>query len=551
MRSIGIDIGSSSIKVVEIQSTNKSYQLTQYFEFELGRNPTQDQSLEIIDFLRSLSDRYADQKVKFVAALRQDQVSIRNKTFPFNDRIKISRSLAFELEDEIPFSSDSAIFDAKIIRFQGKSADVLACAAPKSAILQQVNRFTDSNIDLDILSVEGLAYANILEHWQQAIPQFQSQSVEVEGIEHPKKNLHVLLHLGFSKSLLCFYEGTSLVAVRGLQWGSKLIADQVAKKYNLPFKEAVKEVELKAFILTGQHDTTNSRDVKIFSDLIAKSVQELIKEIQLSLLEIKSEFNAHIIRMDMTGGPSNIRGLSSFLTQNLELPVNKLAVLDLFSHNLIEKTDKTQSRLAVAIGLAIEGLKKPRNPAIQLLKGPFAKQENQFTKFWTKWGHSTQIAAAGFVLFFIFSFLRDNITSTLLESGKEALKKQAKSVANIKKVNETNINKYIKENKKRTADLKKISTIVKMNSALEVLKKINDNLPAKEVVKIDIQKVHILDKEVLIEGFAGSPQELNSIQNAIKGITIDGKITSRPSTLGSLPNKTSFALGFKVDRGVN
>lgn len=550
MRSIGIDIGSSSIKVVEVQSTNKSFQLTQYFEFELGKNQTQDQSLEIIDFLRNLAERYADQKVKFVAALRQDQVSIRNKTFPFSDRIKISRSLAFELEDEIPFSSESAIFDAKIIRFQGNSADVLACAAPKSAVSMAVNRFTDSNIDLDVLSVEGLAYANILENWQQPIPSYANMPIEIEGLERPVKNLSLLLHLGFSKSLLCAYEGSSLVAVRGIQWGSKMIAEQIAKKYNLPFKEAVKEVELKAFILTGQHDTTNSREVKVFSDLIAGVTLELVKELQLSLLEIKSEFNAQILRLDLTGGPSNIRGLSPFLTQNLEIPVNKLAVLDLFANNLIEKTDKTQSQLAVAIGLAIEGLKKPKNPPTQFLRHEFAKQDHQFIDFWEKWGHTLKIATAGFFLFFVYSYLRDDLSLSLLESGKESLKKQAKTVANIKKATDTNINKYIKDNKKRTADLKKISSIAKMNSALVVLKKINDGLPSRDLIKLDVQKIHIADKDVFMEGYVGSAQELESIKNAVKGITIDGVVQQRSATLSPQANKTSFALGFKVDRGL-
>ncbi|MEN0059014.1 MAG: pilus assembly protein PilM, partial [Bdellovibrio sp.] len=119
MKSLGIDIGSSSIKIVEVQSTSKGFQVSQQFEHPLNLAPGADQELEIIEFLRNFVSHYDPAQTRFILGLRQDRVSIRNKFFPFNDRLKISKSLAFELEEDLPFSSENAIFDAKIIRTVG------------------------------------------------------------------------------------------------------------------------------------------------------------------------------------------------------------------------------------------------------------------------------------------------------------------------------------------------------------------------------------------------------------------------------------------------
>ena len=105
LKSLGIDIGSSSVKIVEMQSTSKGFQVSQFFEHTLNVVPGVDQELEIIEFLRDFTSHYDPNQTRFVVGLRQDRVALRNKFFPFNDRIKIFKSLAFELEEDLPFSS--------------------------------------------------------------------------------------------------------------------------------------------------------------------------------------------------------------------------------------------------------------------------------------------------------------------------------------------------------------------------------------------------------------------------------------------------------------
>ena len=57
MRSVGVDIGSSSVKVVEVQMTAKGLVVSRYFEKILSPVHGSDPEIEIVDFLRASGTR--------------------------------------------------------------------------------------------------------------------------------------------------------------------------------------------------------------------------------------------------------------------------------------------------------------------------------------------------------------------------------------------------------------------------------------------------------------------------------------------------------------
>ncbi|MFS4460285.1 pilus assembly protein PilM [Bdellovibrio sp. HCB2-146] len=550
MKSLGIDIGSSSIKVVEVQSTSKGFQVFQYIEHPLSVMPGHDQELEIIEFLRELTGKYDPSQTRFVMGLRQDRVAIRNKFFPFNDRLKISKSLAFELEEDLPFSSDNAVFDAKIIRTVGAGAEVLACAAPNAHVKACLERAQDAGIDPFLISAEGTAFANVFEKWNEAPPALASLPPEMDGDSKPPRHIRLILNIGHTRTIVEAFEGASLVGVRSLLWGGKNIAEAIAKKYEIPFFEALKELQTKAFILTNKQGATF--DQVTFSDTIAKSVREMTRDLQLSILELKGEFNARIDSVLMTGGASQIQNLGPFLTQILEVPVNRISVLETIPNVLFERTQQNGAKLGVALGLAFEGFKKPRNPPINFMRGEFAKQNHQMRQFWEKWAPTIKVATAALLVLFVYTSLRESFSMSLAERSQEALKTQAKTVAGLKgrAASESGIRKYIRDNKKRASDLKTLASVANMNSAMDILKKVSDASPSKSAVTLDVHSVRIEDAQVNLQGYVNSPQELSILQKNLMNITTDGQVRSNRSTLAPLSGRTAFSFSFNVDRGI-
>jgi general secretion pathway protein L len=551
MKSVGIDIGSSHIKVVEIQSTSKGFQVLSYQIHALTRPPGSDQDIEIIEYLRELSSRFDPTATRFAFAIRQDRVAIRNKIFPFRDRIKINKSLAFELEEDIPFSSDSAVFDAKIVQYHGNSTEILACAVPNQHIKNLLQLLSDGNIAPYVVSTEGVAFANIFEKWNEVPPQFPPINLELEESgTRRNRPISIVLNIGHTRTLVCAFEAYQLVGVRSILWGGAQIVDAIAKKYNLPPKEAQKEMESKAFILHTQQEA--NYEAKIFSDLIAKNVRDLARDLQLVLLEFGAEFNGQIQRVDMTGGVSMIQGLGPFLTQLLEVPVNRIPTLNNFPNVFFEKSDLTQSRLSIALGLAVEALRKPRNPAVNFLKGVFAKQSNAARLFWQNWGSTLQWTGALVLVLFAWTMTRDHFADALELAAKANLRQQAKNVAGLtgKAASEARIKDYIRSNNKRAEDIRKIISLANMNSAMEVFKKVNDAAPSKSSTSLDVRLLNIQDNRVLMEGYVASPKELTLLQQALVNAADDGHIQVVKSTLPPWKNKTTFALAFQVDRNI-
>ncbi|GIL17798.1 MAG: hypothetical protein BroJett040_15490 [Oligoflexia bacterium] len=552
MKSVGIDIGSSSIKVVEINQSNKGLILSRFHEQVIAQNPAFDPEIEILEYLRNLATQYDPQTTKIVVGLKQEQVSCRNKIFPFSDRMKILKSLPFELEEDIPLSPEATIYDAKIIKTMGNSAEVLACAALKSRIGQALRKFEDAGLEVSLLSSEGLAFANCWEKWNSEPPAAPTAQIELENEARPRRDIHIVLHIGHTHTLVTAFEDQSLIGIRTILWGGKNIVEAIVKKYEIPYVEAMKELQQKGFILATKEGA--SYDQIVFSDTISGSFRDFAREVRISLLEFQSEFNGYVTSVGLTGGPSHILNLNAFLTQMLEVPVNPLHILSSFSHVQFDQSPHVDSVCGVALGLAIEGLKKPRNPAINFLKGEFAKKNTRLIQFWDDWGKIIQTAAAAFVIFLIYSIVRVQVATSMADKSQETLKTQAKAIAKLpaKQATEAGVKKYIREQKKKAGEFKALTSLSQMNSALDVVKKISDAAPAKSSTSINVRKLIVSEGQVEIEGSVSKAQDLTLLQSALSQISLTGKIT--PAKAGQTPalpvGAVPFAYSFPVDRNL-
>lgn len=550
MKTVGIDIGSNQVKVVEINATTRGFQIANYHVLPLKQGGPQDIDLEVIDFLRGLVAKMDLEQTKFILGIRQDKVAVRFRTFPFTEKNKISKTLPLDLEDELPFSIDNSVIDFKMIRTRGPEAEILACATPRSNVEKLISFFNDVGAELDILCPEGVAFSNLIENFDAPVPNEPGipSNLEESGL---KREVEVILHIGHTRTLICAFEKQRLVSLRSLFWGGQNISQAIATKYQLPLPEAQKEMELKAFILSSKQQA--SFEAKVFSDTIAQSVREMTRDLQLSLLEIKTELQCEIKNVQISGGVGQIQGLGAFLTQMLELPVNKVKLWERFGQALFEKNDVLEARLSIALGLALEGLKKPRNPPLNFLRGDFSNKPSQAIAFWENFGISVAWGGALIIALMIWASMRASYSDNLAQVSSQVLKTQAKKVANLtgRNANEKGVKKYIKEKRKVTAEMESVSKLMKVTSALDVLKRVNEMTPASSQIKLDVRRLYIQDQRVWMEGFVRSPVESNLLQTSLKGLAVDGKITRQTPSIRGPANKTVFAFTFNVDRGLN
>lgn len=556
MRAIGLDIGDYSVKLVELVQNKKNVLINQIQEKKLTPNISQeDKELEVIEFVRSFLTTGDFSQTRWVVSVRQDQVTTRFKNFPFSDRLKIQKSLPFEMEEDIPFDTDDCIFDSKLVQSQGTTSDVLATAIPKRHIEKLVSLASNFGIDVYAVSIEGLAFANLVEDWESQPPKLPAPDLSLGEQQAPRRNVQIVLNIGHKKTLFTAYENNRLIFTRSLYWGAIQLINEIIQKHEISYVEAVNILHTQAVVLLNRENTTFEQTQ--LSNMITKSLRELTRDLQMTILELQSGFNANVTALHYTGGASLIQNIGGYLTQNLEIPCNPINLLQNYSASIAAVSTPQQmleieARFNLATALAIEAYKKPRNPATNLLKGEFAKQNENLKVFWELWGSVVQIGVTALVVLFVWTYFRGNFAEQLVAKVDDAITLQAKNVARLpkKQANENGIRKYIKENKKKAAELKLVGQVAGMTSALDILKKVSEAAPEKSQSKIDVLTFMVKDDFVQILGYANSPREIALLTDNLKSISTDGNVNSEQPRLTPVANRVAFHLSFKADRGL-
>lgn len=559
MKILGIDVGTHSIKVAEIDAATKSYSLTNFLEYPLSADPAKDRSLEIIDRLRTLTALYDPNNTRFVIGVPQHRVSLHHRRFPFRERQKIYKSLAFELEDEIPLDVDETIFEAKIVEYAGVSADVLTIACPKDVVAEALTLAKDGGFDPEIISVEGLAFANTFEAWNIAPPETSPSAPFNTDAESATPSLmtapqsgRIVLNIGHSRTLLLVYRGSSLVAVRSILWGGADIAEAIGRVFSVPIYEAVKVLQTKSFILINTIGA--SRDQLLMSKTVSESVDNLVHDLRLTMLEVKAAFALELTQIEIFGGVSQIQNLPAYLTQALEIPTNHGHHLSHHKSIKFETTAHIEAVSTVAIGLAIEGMRRPRNPAVNLRKGEFARENVTFKRFWEQWRTIVQISAAALVIVMAYSIVRDTLATSLVDAVNSRVSDVAGKIAGLKgaQANASGVERYIKRQKTAIKNRETLMELDSYNSSMDILARLAEKLPVTippvPGKGLNVHRLVIDNEDVTIEGRADGPGLITAIEAALTEIAKPKTLAkAQPTSVLEGPG-APFAYKIKVNR---
>jgi general secretion pathway protein L len=543
MLSVGVDIGTYSIKIADVEPTSKSYAIRRVLEIPLSLDLTKDRKIQIIDALRTLFAQYDLEKTQFVFALPQKMVSSRLLHLPFRERFKVQKAIVAMLEDELPMQIEDSVFEAKIVRMAGKGAEVLAMAAPRERVSDVLNLAHDCGVEPQLISADGVAFYSLFERWWEP---------PVEGLEPAQdvpapKNADLILNIGhLGTELLVMSEGT-LIGSRNVDWGGKNIADALGTKYGLNYIQAMRELQTKGSLILDK--SSINKEQLAFSQVIEESLQVLLADLRLKLLELQSEMNLHWGKGLLVGGVSQLKNLNGYLTQHLQIAFNRYKQFEHHPTVNFEYTPHLEAVTGVAVGLAIEGIRRPRNPATNFLKGDLAKQAHFFETVWEKWGYTAQLMGAAFVAFLTYAMIRDSLALSLLDESEKVLKTQAQAVAGLpaRQASASKIRKFIAAQEALEKGRRQAEKVLKMNSALDVAELISSSMPAKSQTKLEVKRLSVQNDQAEVHGHTPTDYDKESIARALQKAAVGAvsPITSRAATPAG---KVPFAFKFRVAR---
>jgi type IV pilus assembly protein PilM len=350
---VGVDIGSHSIKLVEIEDGKKGMVLKSFGVIGLPPEAIVEGSIKEMEIVSAaLRNLFRNLRVKnknVATSISGFSVIVKKITLSEKAESELESSIQDEAEQYIPFDIDEVNLDFDILRAgieedqpgvekkksDSSKMDVMLVAAKKDIIDDYVSLLQVSGLNPVILDVDAFALENA----------FEMAMEEEEGC-------FALVNIGAEElGINAVKDGISLFT-RDSSYGGFQITEAIMTEFSVNYEEAEK------IKLGGQRVEKGQEKLE---EIFAAVASEWVQEIKRALEFVASTYpDKRIGKIIVGGGSANLPGFLELLKKESGLPVEELnpfANLIVDHKNFDPKYLKEMGpQAAVAVGLALRSI---------------------------------------------------------------------------------------------------------------------------------------------------------------------------------------------------
>jgi type IV pilus assembly protein PilM len=340
---VGVDIGSSSIKAVELAGKGNDFQLVSLGYESLQPDSIVDgQIMELNNVSGAIANIFNEHKIKtskVAASVSGHSVIVKNIVLPQMSDEELQESFSWHAEEHIPFDISDVNLDYQVTEKSSDAIHVLlaACKRDKIANLKQAVQLAGKQpvvIDVDAFALQNCYELN-----------YDPQPGEVIA----------LLNIGASTTNINILNGTRSVFTRDATVGGYQYTALLQKEMGLTFDEAE---QVKRGMASP--DDAEQRSIEpildTVSDILALEIQKTMDFYRATT----DDPNAAVQKILVSGGGSKLTGMVEFLGKRFEIPVE---MFDPFRKIRVdarvfdpEYMREVVPEMAIAVGLALRGV---------------------------------------------------------------------------------------------------------------------------------------------------------------------------------------------------
>ncbi len=331
---IGLDIGSGYLKIVQLKDTKGGYELELFDMLPLPPELIVDgsiiDSLRVVDSLKELA-RKAKVKSKdvVISMAGHSSVIIKRVALPDMSEEELYESIKFEAEQYIPFDIEDVNLDFQILgpKEEPGQMDVILVAVKRDIINEYLSVVKESGFNCQIVDVNSFALENIYE-----------VNYEIES----GKNI-ALVNIGASTINMNILKGGMSAFTRDSAVGSNLHTEVLQREFNLTYDVAER--------LKRGETVENISPQDAFSVMELAS-EEIIGEVNRSL----EYFHEDINEVVLSGGCALVKDFPKLLAEKIGVetkimqPFKNIKIPKKFDMTYIEEVAPI---LSIAAGLAL------------------------------------------------------------------------------------------------------------------------------------------------------------------------------------------------------
>jgi type IV pilus assembly protein PilM len=339
---VGLDIGSSAVKAVELKLTGKAFRVTAFGSEPIPPDSIVDGAIidggAVADAIRRLFENKAFKTKEVAASLSGSAVIVKKISLPVMTEAELAESIYWEAEQYIPFDIQDVNLDYQILDpgtgADGKGTmDVLLVAAKKEKIADYTGVITQAGRTPVVVDVDAFALQNAYE---------TNYGLDTATVV-------VLLNAGASAININILNGDQSLFTRDISMGGNAYTEAVQKELNLPFESAERAKKGEPVEGVTFEDVT---------PVLHAMNENLLLEIQKTFDFFKATASSdRIDRIILSGGASAVDGFATLLEERFGAPVEffnpfKAIAFDAEKLN-VPHADQVPVTAAVAVGLAL------------------------------------------------------------------------------------------------------------------------------------------------------------------------------------------------------
>src|SRR5512136_1175398 len=303
---VGLDIGSSSVKLVQLKEKKGGFQLLAFGSAPLPPEAIVDGALmNSAAIVQAIQELAAQQKVKareVAIGVRGHSVIIKKISMPRMSQEELDESIQWEAEQYIPFDVKDVNIDTQILTPEADAAgqmDVLLVAAKKDMINDYTSVCAEAGLNCTVVDVDAFAVQNA---WETSYEQVPNQPVVLVNFGAAVTNINVVVN-----GLAAF--------TRDITMGGNAFTEEIQKQLNISYEEA------QALNVGGQGET-HAVIAHEVERVIQSGADQMGGEIQRSLdFYSSTAADSHVGKVFLSGGTARIPALFKVIEQRSGVPV--------------------------------------------------------------------------------------------------------------------------------------------------------------------------------------------------------------------------------------
>ncbi len=336
---VGLDIGSSSIKLVELKEGKKGYRLQNLALSPLPPEAIVDgalmDSVTIIDAIKDLIGQAKTKTKSAVTSVSGHSVIVKKITLPFMTEAELEESIQWESERYIPFDINDVNIDFQILGSDAENPDVMdviLVAAKKDILNDYVSVIMEAGLNPVIVDVDAFALENML-----------AINYDLE-----KGDSVAIANVGASITSINILKNNISAFTRDIFKGGNQVTEEIQRQLHIDFEEAEK-------IKVGSKMEGISQPV--IQKVLKEASESLAIEIGNSLDFFQSASTYEKIgKLYLSGGGSKVKDFDILLQQQIGIPVEIINPFKKIEFNEkhfdLEYMREIGPAMAVGVGLA-------------------------------------------------------------------------------------------------------------------------------------------------------------------------------------------------------